>query len=135
LDIEDALIKLTQNLPRLTGRTVIAWAPTLLDDVRPRDLRSLALYLPNPVAIPRPVAFPTPIRARIGRRVIPVQAVLGGGDIGRLVGAGLNARPLGGLRQVWAMDFDPLTTFGSRGPVDGQWTDFPYSFRVLRPPQ
>jgi hypothetical protein len=93
------------------------------------------LYLPNPVAIPRPVAFPTPIRARIGRRVIPVQAVLGGGDIGRLVGAGLNARPLGGLRQVWAMDFDPLTTFGSRGPVDGQWTDFPYSFRVLRPPQ
>jgi hypothetical protein len=125
---------LTQNLPRLSGRTVIAWAPTLLD-VRPNDLRSLALYLPNPVAIPSSVPFRTPIRARIGKRHVPVEAVLGGGDIGRLVGAGLNARPLGGLRQVWAMDFDPLTTVGSRGPVDARWTDFPYSFRVLRPPQ
>jgi hypothetical protein len=139
LDMEDALIRLAQNLPRLSGRTVIVWAPTLLDDVRLSDIRSFALYLPNPVAIPAPVPFRTPLRARIGRRIIPIQAVLGGGDIGRLAGAGINARTLGGLRQVWGMDWEPLTRtgVGSYGRIDGptgQWTDFPYRFRVLRPP-
>jgi RHS repeat-associated protein/uncharacterized repeat protein (TIGR01451 family) len=137
--VESAAERLAANLPRLTAETLYAWGPTLLL-AGPSDIRAFLLYLPNPIPIPAPFTIPTGIRVHIGRTRIPVRAVFGGPDIGRLAGAGLEMR--GRRNQVWAMDLGLLVArqagFLTRpyhyGHVSIGWTDAPYLFRVMRAP-
>jgi len=153
VDGVDAASRLLMNMPRLTTETLTAWGATLLL-TQPSDIKSFLLYLPNPVPIPGPpIVITTPSAVRIRRERIPVRAVFGGTDIGRLAGAGLEARrlsgkcaavfhPTGPRCQVWTMDFGPLVLaanpaglFWRYGPIQYGWTDFPYQFRVLRAPR
>jgi hypothetical protein len=111
----------------------VAWGATLL--IQGTDVNGFLLYLPHPIPLPE-IAFPTGIRVSIGNRRIPVRAIFGGGDIGRIGGAGLELKSQ--RHQVWAMYFKPFYALQTQlRPAAAAWSAppaSPFAFRVLRAP-